>query len=144
MWRNFNNPFQKYVESGYTHKKSEKKSLFFIRISEGLFLAAVLTGLLTGLFVASAQELFSRDGELGGVEALFVFIPMPIFAAFFVSMGFRRRHINRRMIGIAYLTLIIPLLGIGMGGANVLQQIIGGSLGGAFWGFVLSITSKKP
>ena len=48
------------------------------------------------------------------------------------------------MIGIAYLTLIIPLLGIGMGGANVLQQIIGGSLGGAFWGFVLSITSKKP
>ena len=69
MWRNFNNPFQKYVENEYTHKKSDKKSLFFIRISEGFFLAAVLTGLLTGLFVASAQELFSRDGELGGVEA---------------------------------------------------------------------------
>ena len=98
---------------------------------------------MTGLFVASAQELFSRDGELGGVEALFVFIPTPIFAAFFVSMGFRRSHINRRMIGIAYLTLIIPLLGIGMGGANVREQIIGGSLGGGVGGFAVAIAWKE-
>lgn len=114
-----------------------------MRVSSRIFLAAILTGLVTGLFVASVEELFSRDGELGGVEALVAFIPTPILAAVFVSIGLRQRHINLRMIGVAYLTLVIPLLGIGMGGANVFQQIIGGALGGAFWGLLLSITSKS-
>jgi len=34
---------------------------------------------------------------------------------------------------VAFLTLLIPLFGIGMGGANVLQMTIGGSIGGVFW-----------
>ena len=47
------------------------------------------------------------------------------------------------MVGVAYLTLIIPLFGIGMGGANVFQQMIGGLIGGAFWGLFFAIKSKK-
>jgi len=34
---------------------------------------------------------------------------------------------------IAYLTLAVPLFGIGMGGANVLLMTTGGAIGGLFW-----------
>ena len=105
-----------------------------VRISREIISAAVLTGLLTGLFVASAEELFSRDGVFGGAEALATFVPLPLLAALLVSIGLRRRLLTRRMAAVAYLTLAIPLFGIGIGGANVLQQMLGGVIGGGFWG----------
>ncbi len=113
-----------------------------MRINRWICLAAVLTGLFTGLFVASAEEFFSRDGVFGGSEALLTFVPFPLFAALFVSIGLRRRRLLKRMTGVAYLTLTIPLLGIGMGGANVLQQILGGAIGGGFWGLLFAIRSS--
>ena len=105
-----------------------------VRISREIISAAVLTGLLTGLFVASAEEFFSRDGVFGGAEALATFVPLPLLAALLVSIGLRRRFLTRRMAAVAYLTLAIPLFGIGIGGANVLQQMLGGVIGGGFWG----------
>ena len=99
----------------------------------------MLTGLFTGLFVALAEELFSRDGVFGGAEALVTFVPLPLLTALLVSIGLRRRRLALRMTGVAYLTLAIPLLGIGMGGANVLQQMLGGAIGGGFWGFLFAI-----
>ena len=105
-----------------------------MRISREIISAAVLTGLLTGLFVASAEEFFSRDGVFGGAEALATFVPLPLLAALLVSIGLRRRLLTRRMAAVAYLTLAIPLFGIGIGGANVLQQMLGGVIGGGFWG----------
>ena len=115
-----------------------------MRFNRWVFLAVVLTGLFTGLFVASAEEFFSRDGVLGGAEALATFVPLPLLAALLVSIGLRRRRLARRMTDVAYLTLAIPLLGIGIGGANVLQQMLGGVLGGAFWGLPFAIGSTKP
>ena len=115
-----------------------------MRISGRIFLAAILTGLFTGLFVASAEEFFSRDGVLGGAEALATFVPLPLLAALLVSIGLRRRRLALRMTGVAYLTLAIPLLGIGIGGANILQQMLGGVLGGAFWGLLFATGSAKP
>ena len=114
-----------------------------MRLNGGILLAAILTGLFTGLLVSSAEEFFSRDGTLGGIEALATFIPFPLLAALFVSIGLRQGHIIRRMVGVAYLTLIIPLLGIGMGGANIFQQMIGGFVGGVFWGLLFAIDLKK-
>ena len=114
-----------------------------MRINRRVFLAAVLTGLCTGLFVALAEEFFSRDGVFGGAEALATFVPLPLLAALFVSIGLRRRRLARRMTGVAYLTLAIPLLGIGIGGADVLQQMLGGVLGGAFWGLLFATGSAK-
>ena len=105
-----------------------------VRVSREIISAAVLTGLLTGLFVASAEEFFSRDGVFGGAEALATFVPLPLLAALLVSIGLRRRLLTRRMAAVAYLTLAIPLFGIGVGGANVLQQMLGGVIGGGFWG----------
>ena len=74
-----------------------------MRLNGGILLAAILTGLFTGLLVSSAEEFFSRDGTLGGIEALATFIPFPLLAALFVSIGLRQRHIIRRMVGVAYL-----------------------------------------
>jgi len=114
-----------------------------VRINRWIFLAAVLTGLFTGLFVALAEEFFSRDGVFGGAEALATFVPFPLLTALLVSIGLRRRRLVRRMTGVAYLTLAIPLLGIGMGGANVLQQMLGGAIGGGFWGFLFAIRLSR-
>jgi hypothetical protein len=114
-----------------------------VRISGRIFLAAIPTGLFTGLFVASAEEFFSRDGTLSGTEALATFVPLPLLAALLVSIVLRRRHLARRMTGVAYLTLAIPLLGIGMGGANVLQQMLGGVIGGGFWGLLFAIRLSR-
>jgi len=110
-----------------------------VRIRWRIVLAAVLTGLSTGLFVASAEEFFSRDGVFGGAEALVTFGPLPLLAALLVSIGLRRRRLTRRMTAVAYLTLAIPLFGIGIGGANVLQQMLGGVIGGGFWGLFFAI-----
>ena len=116
-----------------------------MRINRRVFLAAVLTGLFTGLFVALAEEFFSRDGVFGGAEALATFVPLPLLAALLVSIGLHRRRLALRLIGVAFLTLAIPLLGIGMGGANVLQQMLGGAIGGGLWGLViLRIPMENP
>ena len=114
-----------------------------MRISGRILLAAILTGLFTGLFVALAEEFFSRDEVFGGAEALATFVPLPLLAALLVSIGLRRRRLARRMTGVAYLTLAIPLLGIGIGGADVPQQMLGGALGGAFWGLLFATGSAK-
>ena len=127
-----------------------------MRINRRVFLAAVLTGLCTGLFVALAEEFFSRDGTLSGAEALATFVPLPLLAALLVSIGLRRRRLALRMTGrtldliavrrmavVAYLTLFIPLLGFGIGGANVLQQMLGGAIGGGFWGLLFTIDLSR-
>ena len=114
-----------------------------MRISGRIFLAAISTGLSTGLFIALAEEFFSRDGTLSGPEALATFVPLPLLAALLVSIVLRRRHLARRMTGVAYLTLVIPLLGIGMGGANVFQQMLGGVIGGGFWGLLFAIRLSR-
>ena len=114
-----------------------------MRINRWIFLTAVPTGLFTGLFVALAEDFFSRDGVFGGAEALATFVPLPLLAALLVSIVLRRRRPSLRMTGVAYLTLAIPLLGIGMGGADVLQQMLGGAIGGGFWGFLLAIRRSR-
>ncbi len=114
-----------------------------VRISRRIISAAALTGVFTGLFVASAEEFFSRDGIFGGAEALATFLPLPFFAALLVSFGLSRRCLARRMTAVAYLTLAIPLLGIGIGGASILQQMLGGAIGGGFWGFLFAIRPSR-
>ncbi|MDP6867249.1 MAG: hypothetical protein QF844_01985 [Acidimicrobiales bacterium] len=109
------------------------------RINRRIIPAAALTGLLTGLLVSSTEEFFSRDGTFSGTEALATFVSLPLVAAFLVSTGLRQRRLIPRLTGVAYLTLAIPLFGIGMGGANVLQQALGGVVGGGFWGLLFAI-----
>ena len=102
-----------------------------------------VTGLITGLFVSVAEKLFTTDKEFTGFEALLTFIPLPILAAGVSSFICTRKDLFLKMSFVAYLTLCVPLFGIGMGGANIFQQIIGGALGGIFWGVIPSIFIRK-
>ena len=133
-----------------------------MRFNPWVFLAVVLTGLFTGLFVGSSAWFFQRDGELDGIEALATFVvPLPLFAALLVSKGISiglRRHrlalritgrtldliAVRRMAVCAYLTLFIPLLSIGFAGDNdVRQWMLGGAIGGGLWGLKLTIDRSR-
>ncbi|HCV33964.1 MAG TPA: hypothetical protein DGF10_04790 [Acidimicrobiaceae bacterium] len=110
-----------------------------VRINRQIISATTLTGFLAGSFIASAENNFSRDGVLSGWEALVTFVLLPLLAALLVSIGLRRRHLAPRLIVVAYLTLAIPLFGISAGGANVLQQMLGGIIGGSVWGLFFAI-----
>jgi len=109
------------------------------RLNRQFIFAAALTGFFAGLFISSAEEFFSRDGLLSGMEALVTFVPLPLLAALLVSSGLRQRRLAPRLTGVAYLTLAIPLFGIGIGGANVLQQTLGGVIGGSLWGLLFAV-----
>jgi hypothetical protein len=75
-----------------------------VRFNRWVLSAVALTGLSTGLFVASAEEFFQRDGALDGTEALAPpFVPLPLLAALFVSrefsIGLRRHRLALRITG---------------------------------------------
>lgn len=95
-----------------------------------LLVGGLLNGLLTGLGWSSVVEFFSRDMELTGTEAL-VSLVVPAVVAVLVwrlwKTGFWFDLI------MSYLTVLIPLFGLGIGGANILQMTIGGAIGGVIW-----------
>ena len=102
----------------------------------------LMTGLGTGLFVASAEWFLQRDGTLDGLEALSI-LPLPLAAALLVAFGCGERRLTGRLAAVAYLTLAIPLFGIGIGGADIPQQVVGGAIGGAFWSIPFALTSRS-
>ena len=95
-----------------------------------VFLAGLLTGLLTGLFWSSVVELFSTDQEFDGTELL-LSLSVPVLVSLLIWKVQGARLWVQLLV--AHLTLLIPLFGIGIGGANVLQMTLGGTIGGAFW-----------
>ena len=120
-------------------------------------LTGMVTGLLTGLIVASGEELFylvdiqpgieslNKDTRVfDGIEALITFLVLPIVAGWLVTLGFRDRKLFPRLVGVAYLTVAIPLIGIGIGGANIPQQMLAGAIGGTCWGLALLSRPLRP
>ena len=94
-----------------------------------------LTGLLTGMGWSAVLEFFSRDQRVSGSEFL-TSLAVPLLVALFVWNAHRFGLWKTRLwilVVVAYLTLLIPLFGIGIGGANFAQMGLGGFLGGAFW-----------
>ena len=89
-----------------------------------------LTGLGTGLFWSLVVSLFSIDQLFNGTELLLsLAVPGLIAVTIWKTLKIRFWIV----IPIAYLTLLIPLFGIGFGGANTLQMTIGGVIGGFCW-----------
>lgn len=91
----------------------------------------LLTGLATGLAWSSVVELLSMDGEFSGPEFL-TSLPVPGLAAVLIWKFWRTGIVLGVLV--AYLVLLIPLIGIGMGGANVLQSTIAGAIAGVVYG----------
>ena len=122
--------------------------------------AGVLTGLLTGVLVSLFVQLFYvveldpgsnaanqlPDGSAGrvfsGVEALLTFALLPIVAVWLTTVGFRDRRLFLRLVVVAYLTVVIPVFGIGFGGSSdlflsALQMAVGGAIGGGVWSLLV-------
>ena len=95
-----------------------------------MLIGGLLTGLLTGLCWSLVIELFSTDQVFDGVEML-CSLSVPALVALLVWRMWGVRV--RVLLAVAYLTLMIPLFGIGIGGANILQMTLGGTIGGAVW-----------
>ncbi|MEE3371407.1 MAG: hypothetical protein VX346_18885 [Planctomycetota bacterium] len=94
-----------------------------------------LTGLLTGMGCSLLLDFFSRDNEVSGREALTA-LAVPLLMALFVWNAHRFGLWKTRLwilVVVAYLTMLIPLFGISIGGANFFQMALAGFLGGAFW-----------
>jgi len=89
-----------------------------------------LTGLGTGLFWSLVVSLFSIDQLFNGTELLLsLAVPGLIAVTIWKTLKIRFWIV----VSIAYLTLLIPLFGIGLGGANTLQMTIGGVIAGFCW-----------
>ena len=89
-----------------------------------------LTGLGTAIFWTLVVSLFSLDQVFNGTELLLsLAVPGIIAVTIWKTLKIRFWIV----MPIAYLTLLIPLFGIGFGGANTLQMTIGGVIGGFCW-----------
>jgi hypothetical protein len=89
-----------------------------------------LTGLGTGIFWSLVVTLFSIDQLFNGTELLLsLAVPGIIAVTIWKTLKIRIWIV----VPIAYFTLLIPLFGMGIGGANTLQMTIGGVIGGFFW-----------
>ena len=89
-----------------------------------------LVGFGTGLFWSLVVSLFSLDQLFNGTELLLsLTVPGMITVTIWKTLKIRFWIV----LPIAYLTLLIPLFGLGIGGANTLQMTIGGVIGGFFW-----------
>ena len=108
-------------------------------------IGGLLTGLLTGLCWSSLVALFSTDQEFDGREFL-ISLSVPALAAVLVWKVSGARL--WMLLIVAYCTFLIPLFGLGIGGANILLMTIGGTIGGGFWILPFAIwqyfRSKQP
>lgn len=111
-------------------------------------IGALLTGLLTGLCWSSLVALFSTDQEFDGREFL-ISLSVPALAAVLVWKVSGARL--WMLLIVAHCTFLIPLFGLGIGGANILLMAIGGTIGGGFWilpfaiwQYVRYVRSKQP
>ena len=91
----------------------------------------LLTGLATGLAWASVVELFSMDQRFSGTEFLTSLV-VPGLVAVLVWKLWRTGLVYGVIV--AYLTVFVPLLGMGAGGANVAQSTLGGAIAGLVYG----------
>ena len=90
-----------------------------------------MTGLGTGLSWSVFEYFVSEGpGAFTGPEfALSLILPLLVGLAVGKRVGVQRRV----LLPIAYLTLAMPVFGMGMGGENVLVMTTSGAIGGLFW-----------
>ena len=95
-----------------------------------ILLGGMLTGLGSGLTWSVFVNLVSHDQLFSGQEFI-VSLTIPFLVGLVV---WRSVSIQKSiLILIGYLTLAVPLFGIGIGGANTLQMTFGGAIGGLVW-----------
>ena len=95
-----------------------------------LAIVGSLAGASTGLLWSVLVTLFSLDKMFDGTELIISLAVPGIISVLAWKIG----RIRLWIVGlISYLTLLIPLFGVGIGGGNILQMTIAGTIGGVFW-----------
>ena len=95
-----------------------------------LAIVGSLAGAGTGFLWSVLVTLFSLDKMFDGTELIISLLVPGIISVLAWKIG----RIRLWIVGlISYLTLLIPLFGIGIGGGNILQMTIAGTIGGVFW-----------
>ena len=96
-----------------------------------VLVGGLLTGLATGCAWSSVVELLSIDKEVSGSEFLASLV-VPGLVSVLIWKLWRTGIVFGLVV--AYLTLVIPLFGIGAGGPNVLQSSFAGAIAGIVYG----------
>ena len=89
-----------------------------------------ITGMCTGFVWSSFIKLVSFDQVFDGKEFLLsLLLPLLVSLAACKFFGLTLKL----LLPISYLVLLIPLFGLGIGGASLIVMSIGGALGGLLW-----------
>jgi len=99
----------------------------------GILVGGLLNGLLTGLGWSTVVEVFSSDMVFDGSELLLSLVVPAVVAVVAVLVWRLWKTGFWFGVTVSYLTVAIPLLGLGIGGANIVLMTVGGAIGGAFW-----------
>ena len=112
-----------------------------------IWLASGIIGIWTAVVFVSSIRLFSVDNALSFIE----FVISVISPSFGVILFSKRLSVSMlTLIGVAYLTLVIPILGPSFGGTgkeNILLFGLMGLCGGLVWGTPIGILGyllKRP
>ena len=103
-----------------------------------IIVATSITGLCTGLGWSVFIRLVSFDQVFNGREFLLSLLLPFLFSLTVWRVSGVKLKI---LIPISYFVLVVPLFGLGIGGANVIVMSIAGTLGALFWTLPLLIWS---
>lgn len=95
-----------------------------------LAIVGILGGAGTGFFWSTLVTALSSDKLFSGTEMMISLTAPGIVCLLVWRIARIRLWI---VVMICYLTLLIPLAGVGIGGSNVIQLTIAGAAGGFFW-----------
>ena len=105
----------------------------FLRILVSLRHLAIFgssAGASTGLFWSVVVFIFSLDQHFNGIETMISLLAPRIVSV--LAWKTTRIHLWITAL-VSYLTLLLPLFGIGLGGGNIVQMTIAGAVGGLCW-----------
>tara|TARA_B100000029_G_C17560562_1_gene953207 strand:+ start:556 stop:966 length:411 start_codon:yes stop_codon:yes gene_type:complete len=89
-----------------------------------------LAGAATGFFWSVLVSIFSLDQNFDSVEAI-ISLSAPTIVSI-VVWKITRIYLWITAL-VSYLTLLVPLFGLGLGGATILGMTIAGGVGGLWW-----------
>ncbi|HHZ74635.1 MAG TPA: hypothetical protein EYN58_05605 [Candidatus Poseidoniales archaeon] len=131
-----------------------KRDIIFAGIATGFFVGLLMT-IITQIPLGNDSEGYKITVMYYGWSALLVVIGVPLVSAFGVKIIAKMRGCCepslKLLIPVAYLTFLIPVLGVSFGAPNSNLETLAtivmlGAIGGAFWSlpYVLWAYFKKP
>ena len=124
-------PNQKICALKHIHNGPLTLTIFHAIIAlRHVFYVGGVVGFATGLFWSVTIALISIDQLFDGTE-LILSLAVPGLIGIIIWQSLKISVVV--VIPIAYLTIPLPLLGLGQGGASTIHMAIGGLIGGFFW-----------